>query len=113
MSAEIVDRGRGPEVAGTRVTVYRIMDYIRDSASPARIAEELHLTDEAVRAALEYIDQHRARIEAEYAAILQRLDRQRSAAATTTATADELKRRIRLRESAAPHADHWTRSSAS
>src|SRR3989442_15866224 len=32
MVARIIDRGRGPEVAGTRVTVYRIMDFVREGS---------------------------------------------------------------------------------
>ena len=27
LEAKIIDRGRGPEIAGTRITVYDILDY--------------------------------------------------------------------------------------
>lgn len=27
LEAKIIDRGRGPEVAGTRITVYDVLDY--------------------------------------------------------------------------------------
>ena len=37
MSARIIDRGRGPEIEGTRITVYRIMDYVRDGDRVARV----------------------------------------------------------------------------
>ena len=30
MTARIINRGRGPEVEGTRVTVYRILDFFRE-----------------------------------------------------------------------------------
>ena len=73
MAARIIDRGRGPEVAGTRVTVYRIMDVLREGSSPGRIATELHLTEEQVRVALDYIAMHRRSVEAEYEKILQRV----------------------------------------
>ena len=33
LEAKIIDRGRGPELEGTRITVYCVMDYIR--ATPA------------------------------------------------------------------------------
>jgi len=59
MAARIIDRGRGPEVAGTRVTVYRIVDFLREGSSAGRIATELHLTEEQVRVALDYIAAHR------------------------------------------------------
>ena len=29
MTATIIDRGRGPEIAGTRITVYDIWEYAR------------------------------------------------------------------------------------
>src|SRR5712691_4755739 len=66
MAARIIDRGRGPEVAGRRVTVYRIMDFVREGSSAADIAAELHLTEEQVRVALDYIAVHRRIVEAEY-----------------------------------------------
>jgi hypothetical protein len=44
MAARIISRGRGPEVEGTRVTIYRIMDFVREDSSADRIATELHLT---------------------------------------------------------------------
>ena len=30
MSAQIIDRGRGPEIAGTRITVYDVLDYFQE-----------------------------------------------------------------------------------
>jgi uncharacterized protein (DUF433 family) len=73
MAARIINRGRGPEVAGTRVTVYRIMDFLREGSSAERIATELHLTEEQVCLALDYIAMHRRTVEAEYEKILQRV----------------------------------------
>ena len=29
MGAKIIDRGRGPEIAGTRITVYDVLDYLQ------------------------------------------------------------------------------------
>ena len=45
MATHIIDRGRGPEIEGTRVTIYRIMDFVRAGDSRDRIAAELDLTD--------------------------------------------------------------------
>ena len=73
MAARIIDRGRGPELAETRVTVYRIMDFLREDSSAERIAAELHLTKEQVYVALDYIAAHCRLVEAEYAKILQRV----------------------------------------
>ena len=73
MAVRIIDRGRGPEVVGTRITVYRIMDFLREGSSAERIAAELHEAKEQVRVALDYIAMHRRTIEAEYEKILQRV----------------------------------------
>jgi hypothetical protein len=35
MTARIIDRGRGPEIEGTRITVYDVMDYWRRCESPS------------------------------------------------------------------------------
>ena len=70
---EIIDRGRGPEIAGTRITVYRIMDFLRDGEPAAAIAAQLELRLDQVQAALDYIEANRTRVEAEYAKILRRV----------------------------------------
>jgi uncharacterized protein (DUF433 family) len=99
MAARIIDRGRGPEVAGTRVTVYRIMDFLREGSSAGRIATELHLTEEQVRVALDYIAMHRCTVEAAYATILQRVQQRNPphVEAGRATSPDALKQRIRAR----------------
>ena len=62
---------RGPSVAG--VTVYSLMDYIKADWSTAEILEVTpQISAAQLEAVYEYIDQHRAEVEAEYAAILAR-----------------------------------------
>ena len=73
MSCRIIDRGRGPELGGTRVTIYRILDFVRDGSSPEEIARELELTAEQVSRALDYLAAHRDEVEAAYEQILQRV----------------------------------------
>jgi uncharacterized protein (DUF433 family) len=99
MAARIIDRGRGPEVEGTRVTVYRIMDYVREGSSVGRIATELHLTEEQVHAALDYIAAHRRTVEAEYEKILRRVQKRNPphVDAGRATSPDALKQRIRTR----------------
>jgi uncharacterized protein (DUF433 family) len=99
MAARIIDRGRGPEVEGTRVTVYRIMDFVRESSSIERIATELHLTEEQVHVALDYIAAHRRTVEAEYEKILQRVQQRNSPHidAGRAPSPGALKQRIRAR----------------
>ncbi len=99
MAANIIDRGRGPEVKGTRVTVYRIMDFVREGSSAGRIATELHLTEEQVRVALDYITAHRPSVDAEYDKVLQRVQQHNPphVEAGRAKSVDELKQRIRAR----------------
>jgi uncharacterized protein (DUF433 family) len=99
MVARIIDRGRGPEVEGTRVTVYRIMDFVREGSSIERMATELHLTEAQVHAALDYIATHRRTVEAEYDKILQRVQQRNPSHidAGRATSPDALKQRIRAR----------------
>ena len=99
MDTRIIDRGRGPEIRGTRVTVYRIMDFVCEGSAPDRIAGELNLTGEQVQAALDYIDAHREAVEREYQAILRRVQQRNPphVEAGRAESVEELKQRIRAR----------------
>lgn len=108
MPTEIIDRGRGPEIEGTRVTIYRIMDYVVAGDDPEQIATELNLTGEQVQAALAYIAAHREDVEDEYARILERVRQPNPewVEAGRSSSPEELKRRILAhREKDAAHAD--------
>lgn len=101
MTVGIIDRGRGPELQGTRITIYRVMDYVRAGDPPNRIAEELDLTDEQVQEALTYIDSHRPEVDAAYDTIIARLNQPNPdwVDAGSAKTWDELRRRIEARSS--------------
>jgi uncharacterized protein (DUF433 family) len=70
--AQIIERGRGPEIKGTRITVYDICDYERKAWPNERTAAWLKLTVQEVEAARFYIDRHRAEVMAEYQKMLDR-----------------------------------------
>ncbi len=72
---QIINRGRGPEIAGTRITVYDILDYYTEGWHPTAIAGRLRLTSAQVEAAIAYIEQHRAEVMARYQEILDRCAR--------------------------------------
>ncbi|HVC93598.1 MAG TPA: DUF433 domain-containing protein [Pirellulales bacterium] len=72
MYATIIDRGRGPEIAGTRITVYDILDYVRAGWHHATIAATLRLSSLEVQEAIRYIDDHHAEVSAEYQKMLDR-----------------------------------------
>ena len=72
MGAKIIDRGRGPEIAGTRITVYDVMDYIQEGWCCDQMAGLFRLPPDDIQAALEYIEAHQAEVMADYQQILAR-----------------------------------------
>jgi uncharacterized protein (DUF433 family) len=73
MSTEIIDRGRGPEIKGTRITVYNVWDYASVGRHHTYIAVMLGLSSAQVLAALDYIEQHKEEVLADYQKILDRV----------------------------------------
>jgi uncharacterized protein (DUF433 family) len=69
--AAIIHTERGLTIAGTRITVYDIMDYLNAGWTPKLILGWLRLTEEQLNAALSYIEEHRSEVEAEYQTVLQ------------------------------------------
>jgi len=66
----IIRTERGLSIAGTRITLYDVMDYVTAEYPPKFIRGMLNLTDEQVNAALFYIEANRAEVEAEYQTVL-------------------------------------------
>jgi len=73
MKAEIIDRGRGPEIEGTRITVYTILEYA--DWHHTAVAAQLNLSSEQVLLARAYIEQHREEVMADYEKIMARIRR--------------------------------------
>jgi uncharacterized protein (DUF433 family) len=72
MHVAIVNRGRGPEIAGTRITVYDILDYAEAGWHHTTIAATLRLSSAQVQAALDFIGEHRDEVMSAYREILDR-----------------------------------------
>jgi uncharacterized protein (DUF433 family) len=70
--ALIVETPRGPSIAGTRITVYSVMDLIKAGRSKRYIEQMMLLTPEQVDAVFEYVEQHREAVEEAYERILRR-----------------------------------------
>jgi uncharacterized protein (DUF433 family) len=69
----IVDYGRGPAIAGTRITVYDIMDYYAAGWHRDQIADVFpRVSSSDVQAAIDYIEAHKEEVTAEYEKILDR-----------------------------------------
>jgi len=71
----IVDRGRGPEIKGTRITVYSILDFMIEGWHRERIADFFRIHPEEVESALTYIREHTLEVLREYVNILERCER--------------------------------------
>lgn len=67
----VVRTERGLSIAGTRITLYEIMDYLHAGWPPKLIRDRLDLTEQQLTDALAYINTHQAEVEAEYTTILQ------------------------------------------
>jgi len=70
---QIIDRGDGPKVEGTRITVYTILEYLEKGRSREWIAAMLGLSSRQVQAAVDYIDEHRSEVQAAYGKIMERI----------------------------------------
>ncbi|NJR62801.1 MAG: DUF433 domain-containing protein [Cyanobacteria bacterium CRU_2_1] len=69
--ATIIRTERGLTIAGTRITLYDVMDYFTAGYPTKLIREKLCLTDAQVDAALSYIKAHQTEVEVEYQQVLQ------------------------------------------
>ena len=61
----------GLAIAGTRITLYTIIEYLREGWSQEDIGGWLNLTTDQMQAALDYIKAHRDEVEAEYDEVIQ------------------------------------------
>ena len=68
---EIHDRGRGPEIKGTRITVFDVMDY-HPKYPAAWIADLFRLPVPHVELAIRYVDEHRDELMPAYQKMLDR-----------------------------------------
>jgi uncharacterized protein (DUF433 family) len=61
-------------IAGTRITLYDVMDYLAADWPPHLVRQWLNLTEQQMTDVLQYIDVHRAELEAEYQQMLQQTE---------------------------------------
>lgn len=72
VEAKIINRGRGPEIAGTRITVYDVMDYYKHGWHRDQIAVLFRLSSRDIQAAIDYIEAHKEEVQRDYQKILDR-----------------------------------------
>ncbi len=67
---QIIRTERGLTIAGTRITLYDVMDYLIAQYPPHLIQGLFDLTEPQIKAAIDYIEAHRLAVEAEYAQVV-------------------------------------------
>jgi uncharacterized protein (DUF433 family) len=72
MMDRIIERGRGPEIKGTRITVYDIVDYWKKGWRYDQIAGLFRLPPDDVQEAIRYIEEHQDEVMHDYQAIVER-----------------------------------------
>ncbi|MDY6780965.1 MAG: DUF433 domain-containing protein [Cyanobacteriota bacterium] len=66
----VIRTERGLTIAGTRLALYDVMDFLKAQYSPKSIRDKFNLTDEQIHGALSYLEAHRTDVEAEYQEVL-------------------------------------------
>jgi uncharacterized protein (DUF433 family) len=73
----VIRTSRGLSIAGTRITVYALLDYFHAGWPTKLIQDWAGLTDEQIQGVLTYLDEHRDEVEQEYQEVLQQAEAQR------------------------------------
>ena len=75
LEPKIIKTGRGPEIAGTRITVYDVIPYFQAGWHRDLIAVTLSLSSRQAEAAISYIEDHRDEVMASYERNMERIRR--------------------------------------
>ena len=75
IESNIVELGRGPQIEGSRITVFDIIQYHKNGWQRDEIAALFELSSQQVEAAMRYIDEHRAQVMAAYERNMERVNR--------------------------------------
>lgn len=74
----VVRTSRGLSIAGTRITLYDVMDYVKADWPPKLIQHWFNLSNTQITDVMQYITSHRDAVEAEYQQVLQQADEHRA-----------------------------------
>ncbi|MFW5640101.1 MAG: DUF433 domain-containing protein [Thermodesulfobacteriota bacterium] len=73
----VVRTNRGLSIAGTRITLYQIMDYIKANEPPEVIRDHFRLTIKQTEDVLDYIKTHYDEVEKEYLKVVAQAEENR------------------------------------
>ena len=74
----IVRTERGLSIAGTRITIYQLMDCLKAGQPTSLIKDLFRLSDEQMNGVLEYIEQHPEQVEEEHQEVLKQAEATRA-----------------------------------
>jgi uncharacterized protein (DUF433 family) len=66
----VKQEGIGLSIVGTRITIYDVMDYVKNDWPPKLIQQWLRLSEVQITGVMEYLTTHRDQLEAEYQQVL-------------------------------------------
>ena len=66
----VVRTSHGLTIAGTRITLYTIMDHLKAEWPSHLIRDWFNLTDQQMQGVLDYVEAHQKEVEAEYRQVL-------------------------------------------
>ena len=64
--SKIIRTERGLTISNTRITLYDVMDYLKEKYPPKFIRSLFDLSEEQINTALDYIAENSEQVEAEY-----------------------------------------------
>jgi uncharacterized protein (DUF433 family) len=91
----VVRTSRGLSVAGTRITLYDILDYVHADWPPKLIGDWLNLTEQQMADVMAYLNDHSEEVEQEYQEVVRQAEENRR-------YWEERTRELRARLAAAP-----------
>lgn len=72
----IVQTGRGPSIKGTRLTIYSLMEYLKDGWTPKHTAQWFNLSLAEMDEVMAYLKANEAELETEYAEVMRKAEEQ-------------------------------------
>ena len=66
----IVQTGRGPSIKGTRLTIYSLMEYLKDGWTPKHTAQWFNLSADEMDEIMAYLKANEAEVEEQYAEVI-------------------------------------------
>ena len=73
----VIRTSRGLSIAGTRITLYALLDYLHADWPPKLIQDWFNLSDQQMADVVAYLDAHRDEVEQEYQQVLRQADANR------------------------------------